>query len=72
MSRDARDAVAAAAEGDVKAIEEKALAVHALAGAGLVDHRHRALLEHAGADSRQDVVAGGPIEDDVVDAGIGQ
>ena len=47
-------------------------AVHARADAGLVEQIDRDLLDHAGADAAEHVVAGVPLEDDVVDAGLVQ
>ena len=53
---------------DLDAVVHQALAVHARADAGLVEQVHGALLDHAGADAAEHVLAGLPLEDDVVDA----
>ena len=62
------DAVAHAFDADLRPVMHEALAVHAGADAGLVDQIDRDLLDHAGADAAQHVLAGVPLEDDVVDA----
>ena len=43
-----------------------------VADAGFVEQVDRGLLEHAGADAAQHVLAAAPLEDDVVDAGLVQ
>ena len=43
--------------GDVEALVDFALAVHALAALGLAHQLGEAMLQHAGANSRQDVFA---------------
>ena len=62
------DAVARAAEGELDAVMHQALAVRALAGADLVEQRHRSFFEQAGADAAEHIVRRLPLQDDVVDA----
>ena len=62
------DAVARAAEGELHAVVDQALAMGPRAGADLVQQLDRAFLEQAGADPRQHVFAGLPFQDHVVDA----
>ena len=66
------DAVAHAVDADLDAVVHQAFAVHARADAGLVEQIHRALLDDAGADAAEHIVAGLPLQDDVVDAGAVQ
>ena len=51
------DAVAVAVKGNVEAVVQQPLGVHARADAGLVEQVRRRLLEHAGADARKHVLA---------------
>ena len=51
------DAVARAAEAELDAVVRQALGMHARAGAGGVEQVDRHLLEHAGADPAEHVVA---------------
>ena len=66
------DVVEGTAQGDVEAVVRQTLGIEALGSAGLAHHPDHALLEHAGADAGEDVVAVDAVEDDVVDAGEGQ
>ena len=63
-----RDVVEGVVEAQVDAAVEQALLVHPLAHAGLAQHLHGALFEHAGADPRLDVLPAARLEDDRVDA----
>ncbi|CAM5201610.1 hypothetical protein BTHI11S_05895 [Bosea thiooxidans] len=58
--------------GQREAVMDQALAIEPLADAGFVQEIDHALLEHAGADARQDVVGAAPFDNDVVDAGARQ
>ena len=62
------DAVPAAAEGELDAVMDQALAVGARAGADFVEQRHRALFQKAGADAAEHVFRRLALQDDVVDA----
>ena len=62
------DAVAVAAEGELDAVMDQAFGMRALAGADLVEQRHRAFLEQAGADAAEHIFAGLALQNDVVDA----
>ena len=62
------DAVPRAAEGEFHAMVDQPLAMGARAGADLVEQRHRAFLEQAGADAAEHIFRRLPLEDDVVDA----
>ena len=62
------DAVARAAEGEFDAMVDQPLAMGARAGADLVEQRHRALLEQAGADAAEHIFRRLALENDVVDA----
>ena len=62
------DAVARAAEGELDAVVDQALAMGARAGADLVEQRYRAFLEQAGADAAEHIFRRLPFQDDVVDA----
>ena len=55
-----------AAEGELDAMMDQALAMGASAGANQVEQRHRSLLEQAGTDPAKHVVRGLPLQDDVV------
>ena len=57
-----------AAEAQVDAFVAEALALHALADAALREQVDRALLEHAGADRRLDLLAAARLEHHRVDA----
>ena len=57
-----------AAEGDVDAVVPHALAPQPLAHARRVDQIHGPLLEHAGADALDHVIAGAALEDHRIDA----
>jgi hypothetical protein len=63
------DAMAAAGPADLDAAVHQPLGVQARADARLVQHVHRALLQHAGADAPEHVVRGPLLEDHVVDVG---
>ena len=54
--------------GDVKALVDLALAVHALAALGLPHQLRKAMFEHAGANAREHVFAAGFFQNDGVDA----
>ncbi len=62
------DAVPRAAKGELDAVMDQALAMGARAGADLVEQRHGALLEQAGADPAEHVFRRLALENDVVDA----
>ena len=47
------DAMEGAGEGDVDALMHQPLGMEPRTAADLVEQRHRALLQHAGADARQ-------------------
>jgi len=47
----------------------QALGVQPRSHAGAIEQRHRALLQHAGADAAEDVFPRALLEDDAVDAG---
>ena len=66
------DAVAPAAPEHLEAAVHEPLAVHARADADLVQEVDAHLLEHAGADAAEHVLAGLPLEDHRVDAGLRQ
>ena len=66
------DAMALAAEQHLEAAVHQAFAVHARAHAGLVHQVDADLLQHAGADAPEHVVAGLALEDDGVYAGLVQ
>ncbi len=63
------DAFAAAVEGQLETIMNQALGVHALTDACLAQQIDHALLKHACADARKDVVGFFALDDHVVDAG---
>ena len=62
------DAVPGAAEGELDAVMDQPLAMGARAGADLVEQRHRAFLEQAGADAAEHVFRRLALENDVFDA----
>ena len=62
------EALDPAAEGELHAVVDQALAVQARADAGGVEQLHGAALEQPGTDPRLDVVAGPALEHDGVDA----
>src|ERR1700722_51429 len=62
------DAMARAAEGELDAMVDQALAVRALAGAALIEQRHRSFFEQAGADAAEHVFRRLAFQDDVVDS----
>ena len=66
------DAMADAAETDLRSIVRQALAPHPFARASFFDKRDRALFQHAGADAAEHVVLGFLLEDDRVDPGVVQ
>src|SRR5689334_15748231 len=66
------DAMAGVAERQLDAVVEKPFATHARAYAGLVEQVGRRLLEHAGSDAAQYVLAAASFQDDVVNAGAMQ
>ena len=66
------DAVALAPPEHFEAAVDQALAMHARTDADLVEEVDAHLLEDAGADAAEHVVAGLPFEDHGVDAGLGQ
>ena len=57
-----------AAEREFDAVMHQALAMRALAGADLIQQRHGAFLEQAGADAAEHVFRALALQDDVVDA----
>ena len=59
-------------EQQIKTTVDQALLVHALAHTGFVEQVHAHLLQHAGPDAREHVVAALPLHDDGVDAGLEQ
>ena len=62
------DAVARAAEREFDAMMDQPLAMGARAGADLVEQRHRAFLEQAGADAAEHIFRRLAFENDVIDA----
>src|SRR5207237_1751824 len=62
------DAVRAAAEAQIDAVVHEAFALHALADAGRLQQVDGALLEHAGADRRPDLLAAAQLEHHGVDS----
>ena len=58
----------AAAEGELDPVMDQALAVRARAGADLIEQRHRAFFEQAGADAAEHIVRRLALQDDVVNA----
>ena len=64
--------MARAAEAELDAGVRQAFAVQARAGTGGVEEIDRHLLEHAGADPAEHVVGRALLEDDGVDAGLGE
>ena len=62
------DAVPRAAESQFDAMVHQPLAMGARAGADLVQQRHRAFLEQAGADAAEHIFRRLALENDVVDA----
>jgi hypothetical protein len=66
------DGVAYPAEHQLDAVVHRAPVVHARAHAGLVQQVHRDLLQDAGADAAQHIVATLALQDHVVDAGLVQ
>ena len=61
------DAVARAAEREFDAMMNQPLVMGARAGAGLVEQRHRAFLEQAGADAAEHIFRRLAFENDVID-----
>jgi len=61
------DAVPRAAKGELDAMMDQALAMGARAGADLVQQRHRALLEQAGANAAEHIFRRLALENDVID-----
>ena len=68
VSSDEVDAVPAPVEAQLEAVVDQALAMQAVGQAGLVEQVDRALLEHAGAHARLDVLAAACLEDHGRDA----
>ncbi|MCY1556863.1 hypothetical protein D9M68_936600 [compost metagenome] len=64
--------VAVAGKHQLDAVVHRAFGLHALAHAGLGQQVHRDLLQDAGADAAQHIVAALALDDDVVDAGLVQ
>ena len=62
------DAVPRAAEGQFHAVMHQALAMGARAGADLVEQRHGAFFQQAGADAAEHIFRGLALENDIVDA----
>ncbi len=62
------DAMARAAEGELDAMVDQALAVRALAGADLIEQRHRSFFKQAGADAAEHIIRRLAFQDDVVDS----
>ena len=62
------DAMAGAAEREFDAMMHQPLAMGARAGADLVEQRHGAFLEQAGADAAEHIFRRLALENDVVDA----
>ena len=62
------DAMPGAAEREFHAMMHQPLAMGARAGADLVEQRHGAFLEQAGADAAEHIFAGLALQNDVVDA----
>ena len=62
------DAVPRAAEREFDAMVDQPLAMGARAGADLVEQRHRAFLEQAGADAAEHIFRRLALENDVIDA----
>jgi hypothetical protein len=62
------DAVARAAEREFDTMVHQPLAMSALPGADLVEQRHRAFLEQAGADPAEHILRRLALENDVIDA----
>ena len=62
------DAVARAAESQLDAMVDQALAMRPRAGADLVEQGHGALFEQPGADAAEHIVRRLAFQDDVVDA----
>ena len=58
----------AVADADVEAFVHQAFARQSLADPGFLQQIDRALFEHAGADATKHILAGAPLEHDVVDA----
>jgi hypothetical protein len=63
------DAVPGAGERDLDAAVHQAFGVEPAPDAGLVEKLHRALLEHAGANAAEHMLAAAPFQHDRVDAG---
>ena len=61
------DAMPGAAERELHAMMDQPLAMGARAGANLVEQRHRAFLEQAGADPAQHIFRRLALENDVLD-----
>jgi hypothetical protein len=59
--------MADAVDADLDSLMYKPILVHAGTGAGFVKKIHRDLFDDSGADTGEDVFAGVPFEDDVVD-----
>lgn len=66
------DAMLAAIEGKGKTIMWQPLAMQALSHTGAVHKANRPFFEDTGADTGEDMVLANAIDDDVVDAGIGE
>jgi hypothetical protein len=66
------DAVQRAVEGEFGAVVDQPFRVQPFADAGLAQQLHGGVLQHAGADAAEHVLAGALLEDDVVDAGLVQ
>jgi hypothetical protein len=66
------DAYAPACEGELDALVHDAILIHAGADPGFAQQIDRALFEHAGPDTPQNVLGRLPFEDDVVDSGLRQ
>src|ERR1700722_9894643 len=62
------DAMTRAAEGELDAMVEQALAVCALAGTDLIEQVHRSFFQQAGADAAKHVIRRLAFQDDVVDS----
>jgi hypothetical protein len=62
------DAMAHPFDANLRAVVLEAVAVHAGANPGLVEEVDRNLLDHAGPDAAEHVLAGVALEHDIVDA----
>src|ERR1700728_1972181 len=61
------DAMARAAERELDAMVDQAFVVRALAGADLIEQRHRSFFKQAGADAAEHVIRRLAFQDDVID-----